>query len=238
MILPKIFFSLILAISLSLSGCYTGAVKPSKQTRYYIVQKGDTLYAIAWRYRVNANSIARWNNLKDPYVIKPGQRLKLGYSGSNKTKRTATSTTKKSSNNAASSSKKTSPSSTKLQIAKAPGSWSWPVKGKLISKYSADRNGIDIAANNGTAVKAAASGQVVYAGNGLRGYGNLVIIKHNATYFSAYAHSRKLLVAEGHRVKRGQKIAEVGSTGTNRNKLHFEIRKNGDPVDPLRYLPR
>lgn len=228
------FFSLILAITLSLTGCYTGVVKPSKQTRYYIVQKGDTLYAIAWRYRVNAKSIARWNNLKDPYVIKPGQRLRLGYSRSNKTK----STTKKSSNSAASSSKKSAPSSTKLPIAKAPGSWSWPVKGRLISKYSADRNGIDIAANNGTPVKAAASGQVVYAGNGLRGYGNLIIIKHNATYFSAYAHSRKLLVAEGHRVKRGQKIAEVGSTGTNRDKLHFEIRKNGDSVDPLRYLPR
>ena len=234
MILPKMFFSLILAITLSLTGCYTGVVKPSKQTRYYIVQKGDTLYAIAWRYRVNAKSIARWNNLKDPYVIKPGQRLRLGYSRSNKTK----STTKKSSNSAASSSKKSASSSTKLPIAKAPGSWSWPVKGRLISKYSADRNGIDIAANNGTPVKAAASGQVVYAGNGLRGYGNLIIIKHNATYFSAYAHSRKLLVAEGHRDKRGQKIAEVGSTGTNRDKLHFEIRKNGDSVDPLRYLPR
>ena len=229
------FFSLILAITLSLTGCYTGVVKPSKQTRYYIVQKGDTLYAIAWRYRVNAKSIARWNNLKDPYVIKPGQRLRLGYSRSNKTK---SGTTKKSSNSAASSSKKSASSSTKLPIAKAPGSWSWPVKGRLISKYSADRNGIDIAANNGTPVKAAASGQVVYAGNGLRGYGNLIIIKHNATYFSAYAHSRKLLVAEGHRVKRGQKIAEVGSTGTNRDKLHFEIRKNGDSVDPLRYLPR
>jgi len=195
------FFSLILAITLSLTGCYTGVVKPSKQTRYYIVQKGDTLYAIAWRYRVNAKSIARWNNLKDPYVIKPGQRLRLGYSRSNKTK----STTKKSSNSAASSSKKSASSSTKLPIAKAPGSWSWPVKGRLISKYSADRNGIDIAANNGTPVKAAASGQVVYAGNGLRGYGNLIIIKHNATYFSAYAHSRKLLVAEGHRVKRGRR---------------------------------
>ena len=229
------FFSLILAITLSLTGCYTGVVKPSKQTRYYIVQKGDTLYAIAWRYRVNAKSIARWNNLKDPYVIKPGQRLRLGYSRSNKTK---SAQTKKSSNSAASSSKKSASSSTKLPIAKAPGSWSWPVKGRLISKYSADRNGIDIAANNGTPVKAAASGQVVYAGNGLRGYGNLIIIKHNATYFSAYAHSRKLLVAEGHRVKRGQKIAEVGSTGTNRDKLHFEIRKNGDSVDPLRYLPR
>ena len=232
-IFPKIFFSLILAISLSLSGCYTGVVKPSKQTRYHIVQKGDTLYAIAWRYKINAKSIARWNNLTDPYLIKPGQRLRLAYSSSNRSKTATSSTTKKSSN-----SKQATKPSTKLPIAKAPGSWSWPVKGKLISKYSADRNGIDIAANNGTSVKAAASGEVVYAGNGLRGYGNLIIIKHNATYFSAYAHSRKLLVAEGHKVKRGQKIAEVGRTGTTRDKLHFEIRKNGDPVDPLRYLPR
>ena len=87
-------------------------------------------------------------------------------------------------------------------------------------------------------VSAASSGKVVYAGSGLRGYGNLLIIKHNASYFSAYAHCRKLLVAEGATVKTGQKIAEVGSTGTNRAKLHFEIRKDGNPVDPLKYLPR
>ena len=233
MILPKILLSLMLAIGLSLSGCYTGVVKPSKQTRYHIVQKGDTLYAIAWRYRINAKSIARWNNLKDPYVIQPGQRLRLAYTSVNKTRVTTANSTKKSASKQ--QSKKTN---NKQPVVKAPGSWAWPVKGKLISSYSADRNGIDIAANSGTMVKAAASWQVVYSGNCLRGYGNLIIIKHNATYFSAYAHSRKLLVAEVHKVKLGQKIAEVGSTCTNRYKLHFEIRRNGDPVDPLRYLPR
>ena len=231
--LSKILLSLILALGLSLSGCYTGVVQPNKQTRYYIVQKGDTLFAIAWRYRLNAKRIARWNNLKDPYVIKPGQRLRLAYSGSNKAKTETAKTSKSSSRK-----QQATQAKKKLAVVKAPGSWSWPLKGQLISQYSADRNGIDIAANKGTAVKAAASGRIVYAGNGIRGYGNLLIIKHNATYFSAYAHNRKLMVVEGDDVKRGQKIAEVGSTGTNRNKLHFEIRKNGDPVDPLRYLPR
>ena len=116
MILPKILLSLMLAIGLSLSGCYTGVVKPSKQTRYHIVQKGDTLYAIAWRYRINAKSIARWNNLKDPYVIQPGQRLRLAYTSVNKTRVTTANSTKKSASKQ--QSKKTN---NKQPVVKAPG---------------------------------------------------------------------------------------------------------------------
>ena len=117
--------------------------------------------------------------------------------------------------------------------------WVWPAKGKLIAQFSenASLKGIDIAGTNGDAVLASAPGRVVYAGSGLRGYGKLVIIKHNATYLTAYAHNSDILVKEGQSVTRGQKIAEMGSTDADRVKLHFEIRRLGKPMDPLRFLP-
>jgi lipoprotein NlpD len=115
----------------------------------------------------------------------------------------------------------------------------WPAKGKLVAPFSenASLKGIDIAGSAGDAVLASAPGKVVYAGSGLRGYGKLVIIKHNATYLTAYAHNKDILVKEGQAVTRGQKIAEMGSTDTDRVKLHFEIRRLGKPMDPLRFLP-
>ena len=117
--------------------------------------------------------------------------------------------------------------------------WVWPAKGKLVAQFSenASLKGIDIAGATGDAVVASAPGRVVYAGSGLRGYGKLVIIKHNATYLTAYAHNKDLLVKEGQSVTRGQKIAEMGSSDTDRVKLHFEIRRLGKPMDPLRFLP-
>ena len=117
--------------------------------------------------------------------------------------------------------------------------WVWPAKGKLVAQFSenASLKGIDIAGGNGDAILASAPGRVVYAGSGLRGYGKLVIIKHNATYLTAYAHNRDILVKEGQAVTRGQKIAEMGSTDADRVKLHFEIRRLGKPMDPLRFLP-
>jgi lipoprotein NlpD len=119
--------------------------------------------------------------------------------------------------------------------------WLWPTNGRLITLYSANdplRKGIDLEGKQGDPVKAAGAGSVVYAGSGLAGYGQLVIVKHDEQFLSAYAHNNKLLVAEGDAVKKGQVIAEVGSSGTDKNKLHFEIRKSGKPVDPLLYLPR
>jgi lipoprotein NlpD len=118
--------------------------------------------------------------------------------------------------------------------------WRWPHVGTVIAAYSTSgkvNKGIDIAGNPGDSVRAAASGNVVYAGDGLLGYGNLVIVNHNEHYLSAYAHNRKVLVREGEDVTAGQKIAELGSSGTDRPKLHFEIRKNGNPVNPVPYLP-
>ncbi len=117
--------------------------------------------------------------------------------------------------------------------------WKWPVKGKIIQRYSpgSGKKGIDISAPKGTLIKSAEAGKVVYSGQGLLGYGRLVIIKHNDTYLSAYAHNQKLLVNEGQLVKKGQSIARLGRSGTDRYKLHFEIRKNGKPVNPVSYLP-
>jgi lipoprotein NlpD len=117
--------------------------------------------------------------------------------------------------------------------------WLWPTSGKVVAPYSESGNkGLDIAGKAGDSILAAGDGKVVYAGAGLRGYGELVIVKHNATFLSAYAHNRKILVKEGQMVSRGQKIAEMGNTDSDSVKLHFEIRKQGKPVDPLLYLPK
>jgi lipoprotein NlpD len=116
--------------------------------------------------------------------------------------------------------------------------WIWPVSGKVIDRFDEKRNkGIAIAAREGDPVVASADGQVVYSGSGLRGYGNLVILKHNDDFISAYAHNRQILVKQGQAVKRGQRIAEVGMSDASQPKLHFEIRRQGKPVDPLAYLP-
>jgi lipoprotein NlpD len=115
--------------------------------------------------------------------------------------------------------------------------WAWPVKGKVMTIFTDANKGIDIAGTKGAAVNAAGNGKVIYSGSGLRGYGRLVIIKHNVTWFSAYAHNDKIVVAEGQEVKRGQKIAEMGNSDADQVKLHFEIRKNGKPLDPTKFLP-
>ena len=188
------------------------------------VQKGDTLYGLARRHGVSTHTLARANNLKKPYVIYPGQQLRLQ-------------------SKVAVSSQKKPPSIGKTSTATQKNVklvWQWPIKGMLIGKFNSKQNdakGIDIAGTEGKPVKAAATGKVVYSGNGLISYGNLVIIKHNRSYLSAYAHNRKLLVKEGQQVKAGQTIAELGQTGTDSPRLHFEIRRNGKPVDPLKHLP-
>jgi lipoprotein NlpD len=123
--------------------------------------------------------------------------------------------------------------------ASSKGPWIWPSGGKVIATFSeSSGKGIDIAGKAGDPVVAAGDGRIVYSGTGLRGYGKLVIIKHNATFLSAYAHNRNILVKEGQSVTQGQKIAEMGNTDADRVKLHFEVRRQGKPVDPLQYLPR
>ena len=189
------------------------------------VRKGDSLSLIAERYGVSTRQLASINGLKSPYIIHPGQTLKLK---AGKVYRSAPAATPQ----------KTTTASLPLDNSRI--SWQWPVRGKLITTFKSNktgRKGIDIAGKEGKTIKAAAPGKVVYSGNGLISYGNLVIIKHNRTYLSAYAHNRKLLVKEGESIKAGQKIAELGMTGADSPRLHFEIRKNGKPVNPLKYLP-
>ncbi|MDW3094846.1 MAG: peptidoglycan DD-metalloendopeptidase family protein [Gammaproteobacteria bacterium] len=222
-------FIICLVAFLMFSGCTSKPKAPRHyHNSYHIVEKGDTLHSISWRYGVDAKQLAHWNNIPRPYTIYPGQKLRVN----------STAPIRGARSDSKSSSSKSSIKTSKPVKSIPVGDWRWPLKGKLLSKFSGTNNGIDIVAKEGAVVSAASAGKVVYAGSGLRGYGNLLIIKHNSSYFSAYAHSRKLLVGEGDIVKIGQKIAEVGSTGTDRAKLHFEIRKDGNPVDPLKYLPR
>lgn len=202
-------------------------------TGYRVVRAGDTLYSIAFDAGVDYRALAKWNRIAPPYVIYPGQKIRLtkpktrSISGA----RTQSTTKSRAQNNK------------KGQRATASGEtpgWIWPTEGKVIRRYSSRpaSQGIDIAGRRGQTIRAAATGRVVYAGSGLRGYGELIIVKHNETFLSAYAHNRKILVKEGSKVSRGQPIAEMGSTGADRVKLHFEIRRRGRPVDPLQYLPR
>ena len=243
----------------------------------YTVQRGDTLYAIAFRAGKDVRELAGINGIASPYTIYPGQKLKLTGRVKKPARQqtpaprqiAATSTAKPSQQNTNknNSSQVKSNSSAKPAKAVAPKNqkgyvqtvteknkkvadntlngnlvqWQWPVKGKIISGFShrqQGNKGIDITGREGNRVNAAASGQVVYAGSALRGYGNLIIIKHNDDYLSAYAHNRKLLVAEKQMVTGGQQIAELGSTDATDPRLHFEIRFRGTSVDPLKYLPK
>lgn len=201
----------------------------------HIVREGDTLYSIAWDAGLDYRALARWNDIPPPYVIRPGQRLRLrpgaGYDPP------ATASTRPA--NKPKTSTRPEPAAAD-PVGPARNGWIWPTSGPVIRGFSPSESnpGIDIAGQAGQAVKSAADGRVVYSGDGLRGYGQLIIVKHNETYLSAYAHNRKLLVNEGQQVRRGQPIAEMGSTGTDRVKLHFEIRKQGTAVNPLQYLPK
>ncbi len=202
-------------------------------------EKGDTLYGISKRYGVSVQRLAQLNQLKKPYVIKPGQTIFL------KPLKTESQSTVKVAEKSKVQPAKTSPtvpSNTQSQTISWPKSvrWQRPASGKIVKKFSRWRNdakGIDIEGKLGDTIVASADGKVVYSGNGLISYGNLIIIKHNKSFLSAYAYNRKLLVNEGDMVKAGQKIAEMGRKDKLSPRLHFEIRKNGKPVDPLKYLP-
>jgi len=216
---------------------------PSRKISTHVVGKGETLFSIAWGYGLDYRGLARANNIDSSYTIHPGQVLKLTDNAEASTAYKAPSANK---NTTSKPSSTAAPSAGIIRPAvKSMGEgevrWQWPVAGKIIQKYSAVENankGIDIAGNLGEPVVAASQGKVVYAGSGLLGYGLLIIIKHNDRYLSAYAHNRELLVKEGDSVKAGEKIAEMGSSGADRVKLHFEIRRDGKPVDPEAYLPK
>jgi lipoprotein NlpD len=181
-------------------------------------------------------ALAKRNGLKYPYHVMRGEKIYLrGTSPRHSQKSIATSANDekihpiKSSHSYANTVER-EPGGTALVY------WSWPARGAVIGGFSSMNKGINIAGHSGEAVYAAAPGKVVYSGNGLRGYGNLIIIKHNSIFLTAYAHNSQNLVSDGEWVKSGQEIARMGNTGTSRVMLHFEIRRSGEPVNPLNYL--
>jgi lipoprotein NlpD len=315
----RIAFAPALAVALVLSGCastgeapvedhsinasprprpvQSAPVKPAVVAQgTYRVQRGDTLYSIAFRHGVDYRDLAQWNSIEPPYTIYPGRELRMSpREGASKrvaaaapppvvgsqVSRPPTTAPRSAPANAASSptpfepvaaapSSSSAQSTNEATTSTAPATppppstaqppkpsqpvvppeavtatngdiaWRWPADGQVIGTYNAGdptKQGIDIAGAAGAPVRAAADGTVVYSGNGLIGYGELIIVKHNPSFLSAYGHNRKRLVQEGDRVKAGQTIAEMGSSGASRDELHFEIRKNGKPSNPLDYLP-
>lgn len=224
----------LLATALLLKGC-AGALTWEPDT--YTVQRGDTLYAIAWRFGIDQRDLAAWNGLGSGHLIYPGQSLSLKPTAGSR----VSPVRKKQSPARASSTPAPGPGSAVRQTAVAPSEWVWPTAGQLASSFGGGAlggNGVDIAGRSGQDVVAASGGEVVYSGSGLIGYGKLIIIKHNDAYLSAYGHNADLLVAEGARVGKGQKIAQMGEGPGKKPVLHFEIRLDGKPVDPLRYLPK
>ena len=222
----------------------------------YTVQRGDTLYSIAMAFGVDVRDLARWNELPDASVLRVGQPVRVTPpvetaavtvtpvtpSGSTEVRplpapgapAAAAPLPPAAVTESAPAAKPDAPAA----AAPPTAQWLCPAAGTVIDGFDAPRNkGIDIGGIEGAAVKAAADGEVVHVGSALRGYGNLVIIRHPGDYVTAYGHNRKILVTQGQQVKRGQQIAELGRTDADRPKLHFEIRHQGKPLDPVKYLP-
>lgn len=202
---------------------------PQRDGDRVTVAPGDTLYSLAEDVGVSYKDLANWNNISPPYVIQPGQTLRTT------PPRTSTAKAPRSSAGNKRSASKTTPTYT-VSAAKL-GPWEWPADGRVVNRFARTK-GLDISGKRGQPIRATAPGQVVYKGGGLRGYGQLIIVKHNRDFLSAYAHCDRIYVEEGDVIKRGQKIAAMGNSGTDQVKLHFEIRYRGSPVDPLKYLPR
>ncbi len=240
---------LLLLLALTLSACARLQMNSFKGPGWYQVKPTDTLYSIAWRYDLDYRDLARWNGIDAPYAIHPGQQLQLFPPKDTATAAdtgratpagpAATAPPKVSGNGSGSARPRVVVKPLEPEYSKVLR-WSWPVDGPLLARFSLkqlDRHGIDIAGKIGQPVRAAEGGKVVYSGNGLSGYGNLVIIKHNDLFLSAYAHNRRLKAKEGQIVRRGEVIATLGQGRDGVARLHFQIRKNGKPVDPLKYLP-
>lgn len=248
--MSKLSLLFLILIAISLTSCITieenyapvteiSIIEPIPKNGMHKVLSDETLYSIAWRYGLDYSVLAKRNNIAPPYSITTGQWL---YLTKNKPRikpliehhpqKTPEVITKI----------ETAPPFIKkpIKTEREPTSivrhWNWPALGPTIGGFSSSNKGINIAGHRGDPVFATAAGKVVYSGHGLRGYGNLIIIKHNSMFLTAYAHNNHVLVKDGEWVTAGQQIADIGSTGTERVMLHFEIRRNGKPVNPLMYL--
>nr|WP_157056231.1 peptidoglycan DD-metalloendopeptidase family protein [Candidatus Burkholderia verschuerenii] len=220
--------ALVTTLAAALVACGSAPVGPG----FYRVERGDTVSKIAREHRTSVGNIKRWNSLSNPDAIEVGQVLRIAPPPGTATASAAPSAS-------GGSAKSESTAESVAQSKAGPGvSLIWPTQGTVVQNFDGKNSkGIDIANAAGTPVVAAAAGSVVYAGNGLRGYGNMLIIKHNDDYLTAYAHNRAILVKEGQKVQQGQQIAEMGNTDSNRIMLHFEVRYLGRSTDPARYLP-
>lgn len=232
---PAFFRSaaIVLAAAIVAAGCGT-APRVEQMRDYHIVRSGETLFTIAWRYGKDHRDLARWNELGDGSLIYPGQLIKLypppggrdrAEPRANPGERTAART----------------PTRELPQLpSEPPPAWAWPTAGRVAVEFGerpGTGTGVLIGGETGQPVRAAAAGRVVYSGSGLIGYGQLIIVKHNDTYLSAYGHNASLLVQEGETVGQGQRIATMGDGPGREPRLHFEIRQNGKPVDPRQFLP-
>jgi lipoprotein NlpD len=221
-----------------LAGCGPATRWDPAARDHHVVRSGETLFKIAWRYGKDHRDLARWNGLGDGSLIYPGQVIRLyPPPGSGAGKRSATAERQGSTSPAPA--RRAETPLPELPSQPSPG-WQWPAMGRVAVEFG-DRpgtgTGILIGGRQGDPIVAAAPGQVVYSGSGLIGYGQLIILRHNDTYLSAYGHNSSLLVKEGDKVSRGQRIATMGEGPGREPRLHFEIRRNGQPVDPRQFLP-
>jgi lipoprotein NlpD len=254
----KISIVILLALFTAICSCssnvaYAPVVEGAYQTTpsgLYRVKGGDTLYSIAWAFGQDYRVLAKWNHITPPYAIRSGQYIIIKKTVRRQSRehiiRSEGQITAKVVNVRHAHSNGTQNISARIEhsINRSQNSskvrWQWPAQGKVVSTFapSIGKKGIDIIGKLDSPVYATAGGIVVYSGNGLAGYGNLIIIKHNADYLSAYADNSQLLVHEGQSVQAGQQIAKMGKAPNDQIKLHFEIRRAGAPIDPLKFLPR
>ena|SRR3990167_5085873 len=227
---------LLILLTLPLCGCATDSyiyapvtdasgIEPIPKNGIHRVVSGESLYEIAWRYGLDYRSLVQWNHFSPTYHVRVGQIIYLRQQRSLVMKATKPAM------------QKVKKISSEHEPTGPISQWVWPAKGNVITVFSASSRGVNIAGEKGEAIVAAAGGKVVYAGNGLRAYGALILIKHNELFLSAYAHNNVLYVQEGDWVNKGQKIAGMGNSGSRKVMLHFEIRRAGKPVNPYFYLP-
>ena len=232
-----------LAISLLiLAGCSSTPTRDMPVNGVHVVQKGEFISLIAQNYGLEWEELARINGIKPPYTLHIGQRLRLT-SGASLSASAPNVSSASSASSVSSVSSGSEPMVTEVDAGEPIGNvrWVWPTEGRVVTTFKANdatRKGIDIAGTAGQKILAAADGEVLYSGAGLAGYGKLIIIKHDARFLSAYAYNEKLLVSEGKKVKSGQVIAQMGLESVGKPRLHFEIRFDGQPINPLRQLPQ